>query len=553
MAEIFRWKILANLDKSGALNSLKSLFQGLDKNVTDNVESKVNNAMSPVSKRPIEEDVPKGEGRTGGVLDGIKDIGKRVGEGLKSFGGLMKMVGKITLAAGAALGLFRAIQPALQMADQLVTLLSQLFRPINDALMMLIVPVFSMLRPIVQTINTLMMPFRRMAMEGTAASSALMGRGMQMIMDGDEGGGALIAEGLKGALSGASLLFSGFTQTLLSPLADLLGLGDRFDSLMEAWQASALRGISRSIVLNNTINDLLRGTDNVSEAASTALGMIGEQMYILEKSVDGFSMDNIDETLQGISALSNFVSGSVDADFEKMAAAARVLGVPVEELVGNFFYASKSADFLNNNLRDVISNFDAAQKAMAMQGSFDSLTRDMDSNKPGFFSKLWGGISGGVSGRLSGETDLISGMVQGWRGTMDEWHSDNQQLVNQFKNDWQDVPESLQGGLQHMLGDMDRYLGGSLIPDSMNRGLQHMLNDTEKMIGGEGNIVRAYSGGLQRMQTTTNNFATAIQRVANVADDALKKVEMYINKYNSAMSRVRSLEADARDTRRALR
>lgn len=565
MAEVFRWKILADLDKSGALRSLNSLFKGMDKGVAQEAGKTAAQGTNPAGSTTPQ--TQPDDNKNSPVLDGIKSISSTISKGLKGVGSLLGTVGKIAAGVLGAIGIFKALQPTFQLIGQITSLMAELLRPINDAFMMLIMPVFQMLRPIVSVLNTLMMPFRRMAMEGSAAAGSLIGEGTRMQLEGEEGGGELIKEGMKGALQSASLMFSGFIDVIFTPLADAMGLGDRFAGAMDKWQSSAMKGVTRVIVLEDTFRQFAKSTGDNSEAVSEAMAIIDEQVAMIERGAGGFSMENINNVLDGIQGMSTFVEGHVTGDIDKIKKGAEQLNTPVELLQGHLFGAAVTGGMFANKVTDItdamkkMSDFDAG---MFQQGHYEQIQGSAE-DKPSKIGSFFRGYMDEIKSfslpehALNIGTAGVYGGVKAGKAGYDnigderaDWAKNITADIESFKSKYDELPPHMSTGLQHILDDAKVYMGESLIPDAFNSGLNHMLTDTNKMFGEEGNIVSKYSRGLKRMTTTTDSFATAIGKVATAAEDALTKVEKWIRKYNSAMGKVERLEnklASRRDMR----
>lgn len=576
--ELIRWKILANLDKTGALNSLKSLIKGLDNSVDERVQERIEEGTKNINgSKPAESPMDKGgapDQQGGGILEGIQDTMGGATDNIKSIasglGSGLKLLGKIGGAIMVGMGLFKALQPTFEALGSFTQMIAELLRPINDAFMMLLIPLFQMMRPIVQVFSTLMMPFRKMAMQGASSAGALMGKGMEMKMKGEEGGGALIKEGLKGALQSANLMMSGFIDVIFSPLANAMGIGDRFESAMDSWQASAMKGVTRVILLQDTFSTFASELGNDSEAVKQSMAIIDEQVSMVSQAAGGFSMDNVEGVLDAIQGTGKVTEGALTKDFEKIKEGAESLNKPASELLGNLSGAGLGASYLNDQLDDLSKSLNDTQLKQFQQGEFDAVKRDIESSEPGFLDKLGAGFGAvqhrrklqnnmGVDpteGFMSPESILqpFKTFKEGFSGEDEEWAENSIAKLNRIKSKHEELPTHIEKGLNTMLTRMNKYMGNSLIPESMESGLLHMYKDTGKYYGKEeGLIVKKYQGGLKNLEKSTEGFTESMKKVGKIAKDSLNKVEKWVSKYNSAMDRIEDLEKKGSNTRGGLR
>ena len=272
-------KIKTIIDENVFTKNLKTIGKG----VKDSFALK-----SPASG--VAKETGGDEKKGGGLLSGLKGIGKSIGNIVKVAGTALKWLGVIGLVMAA-------IEPAMKLVGDITIMLKEFFRPISDMLTTLVMPLLMMLRPIVQMFRVLMAPFRELAFQGLAASNMLISQGMQMNMEGQEGGGALIGAGMKGAISSAGLLMSGFLQVLMQPLAGLIdnvipGTLAGFDSMMEAWQSRAIGGIFKVMGKADLVMKL--GEDIsilTSDNISALFTVIDTHVDEIRKTVGGFTIE----------------------------------------------------------------------------------------------------------------------------------------------------------------------------------------------------------------------------------------------------------------------
>ena len=336
------------------------------------------------------------------------------------------MLGPIAKLSIPLMAIASIMKPILPIIKGIGKMLGAFLQPVGDMLMMILMPILTLLKPILVTFKALMAPFKKAAMAGIAASNKLIATGMKLGA-GTEEGGALITEGMKGSLSSASLMFSGFIQTLFGPLAEMFGLGERFESAMSTWQSSALTGIYRAVLLSDTVSDLSVKFGDLRTGASEALGIIDGQMALLKSTVDKFTIKNFENDFNTVQLILDATSGIATMDFNKMNTAAKMLEIPLGTVIGYLVAGVSPLSKLGTNLGDIIVKFDDLNKKLEEKGFLESAkdiakTKKTDwkailgAGKIGMaggagFGAGYGLMAGGPAGAVTG--GLLGGAVGG--------------------------------------------------------------------------------------------------------------------------------------------
>lgn len=359
--------------------------------------------------RVIPESVSGGtRGKGGGMLGGL---------GLGKLGALLA-IGGIVLSV---------IKPMLPMIKGLGKMIGEFLRPIAEVIMMLLAPILALMRPILITFKALMAPFKQAAMTGIAAAQKLIGQGMQLGMETPEGA-ALIGEGFKGSLSAASLMFSGFIETLFTPLAEMFSLGDQFAGAMDKWQDSALEGVHRVLILSGSVDELSEGLGGLREGTVAALSVIDEQIAILRKEVNMFTIENFQRDMGIAQDIIETTALLAVGDFEGAKIAAENLNTPFAAFTG---YMNDLYDILPDaaeGMRKYSESMSDIAKSQAIMGAMAGHMAD----EPSWWDKFKGGWKSLVSEQDSlleaiNPFDVLSDFGKGWKKTYTNWEKEGEE------------------------------------------------------------------------------------------------------------------------------
>jgi hypothetical protein len=532
-------KVIATV-KESVVNTIKNVQVNLE-NLEDNQKS----AQNAINSAP-ESITSKGQET---LLAPMKGIWRAVR-------GLTRTVGMVAGIIGSGLGtvvgilsMFYVLQQPLKMIGDLTKMIAALLRPITDMMVMLIMPVFHMLRPIVQMVNTMMMPFREAAFTGLAAANQLIAEGTQMILGGDtDVGSDMVGEGLQGAMSSASLMFSGFFEMIGQPIAEMLGMGERFSNAMKNWQDSSLEGIHRVIMLNDTFQGLKPTFESVTDAARDSLAVIDNQVALLRQIVGTFTLDNFKQDLQTAQTIAEGSVALLIGDVETLENKIQELDLGIGEFSGAITAGAELTESSMKGLADAVNQMTAVQIEAARRQA-ERTIQDVREDGPGLLERTKGGL-GAVrdkwweDGNLMGWTHAFR---EGSEKVTQDWMKDTEYMIEKSNEFWNNLmPESMKGGLDHMHRDMKEYMEYSIIPDAFESGLVHMSNYTNTHMS---SISSTHNSSLSTMQSATNNFGSAVNRVAGIVQDAVRRMEQYARAYHSALARINSLERQLRDRR----
>ena len=548
-----------------AFSDLERTIEQVKRNVVQNIKQ-VEVNVEQLQKQKEDAESAAGSAGVGDQKQNEQIVGPIRGI-WRSFRSLNRTIGMMAGFVAKGVGLvtgalmaFHVLEQPIKMIGDITKMISMLLRPITDTMIMLIMPVFHMLRPIIQMVNTMMMPFREAAFTGLAAANALIAEGTQMSLGGDtELGGQLIGEGMKGAMHSASLMFSGFIEMIGQPIAETIGLGEQFSNAMASWQDSALGGIHRVIILNDTFQSLKIGLGDSAEAAENALAMIDEQMAILRASVGTFSIKNFKDDMELAKTIADgFASAAlegVDA-FEELA---EKLGTDVATLAGRLLTVQSLSMTVTQNMQTSLQAMDEMQRMQAAQAALARVQEKIDDGPEGRLSAFFSGMFDNLREqhfleRLLPSVSLVEQIKAGIGSvrdvktnfaeeTMQELNHIEGQLTEMFQGE---LPAGIRSGLEHMKEDMDEYMTRSLIPDGFRSGLEHMYTATQQ---GMTSISSTHNNALNSMSSATNSFGSQVNRVAGIVQDAVRRMEQYARQYHSALSRIQSLERQLRDRR----
>lgn len=445
--------------------------------------------------------------------------GNKGGGGL-NLGGLGKL--------GAIIGLIclamEPLKPMLTALKQLGKMVAEFLRPIAEVVTILLQPVLAMLRPILIAFKALMAPFKQAAMAGIAASNQLIAQGMALGADTEEGSG-LIGEGLSGAMQSASLLFSGFIETIFAPLANLLGLGDQWSNAMDKWQDSALEGVHRVIILSDTVGELTNEFGDLREGVAGALAVIDEQIAILREEVGTFTIENFQRDLETAQTIVDATAALAVGDFETARTAVENLNTPFEQFAG---YMNDLYDILpgaNDAMREYAQNMTNAAKAQFLMGVEASNLAD----EPSWWEKFKGGWKELTSAQDSfweaiNPVDMIKDFSSGWTGVEKAWKIDSENTMNEMK-------ALIGAGFGDMKTTTDDYMGHSYIPESYNKGLTKMHDSTETFTNSLGNFTdrtKKYADRIDSYLDSAKSSAEAAAKYAKKAKASASAAESVI-------------------------
>lgn len=428
------------------------------------------------------------------VPESVSDSSKGGSSGGSSgLGGLGGKLGAILAVAGVALSILKPMMP---MIKGLGKMIGEFLRPIAEVIMMLLAPILSLMRPILITFKALMAPFKQAAMTGIAAAQKLIGQGMQLGMDTPEGSG-LIEEGFAGSLNAASLMMSGFVETLFTPLAELWHMGDAFAGAMDNWQDSALEGVHRVIILSDSVDNLSEGLGGLRDGAGAALSIIDEQVALLRAEVGLFTIENF-QTDMGIAQEIITATGLLAVgDFEGAKIAAENLNTPFSEFTG---YMNDLYTILPDSaegMRSYAESMSDIAKSQAIQGAMKGHNAD----KPGWWDQFKGGIDGLMTGGHSflqaiNPFDMLKDFGDGWSKTYTDWEKE-----------------------------------GAVTQAAITK----LLNDNEK----------SFETSIGKSTASFQNFGSTVE---DIARDAAKAARDARSSANSASSSARKAKANASDS-----
>ncbi len=384
-----------------------------------------------------------------------------------------KIIGPIAIIAAMA----NVLKPALKTGFQIVKLLTEFLRPIGEVIMVLLQPILSMIRPMLIVFKSLMAPFRQIAFKGLAAANALIGRGTGLMMspgatDADkEAGASLITEGWKASLSSASLIFSGFIEILIGPMADLLNLGDSFDKVMVDWQDSALKGIARGTILSEIIGKL----GDTAEDAQVGIRMVDGIMTELKNTFATFTLENFNKVMEegkgwidGEMAAIKYFEEQTTTALNNLKTTAEVVGIPMHDLKINAALATLQVEGLAKSFSKLLSGED-------FKGMYENIKEQAEETRPGFPAK-----SMEVAKSLSPLHMIVSGdmrdPVSRIKDLNKEWSEGYIKDLEALKGMWSTLPQEQQKGLTSIHENTLKHfkVEGGLIPSEFSKGLGSM-------------------------------------------------------------------------------
>lgn len=537
--ESFLVKSLRNVSKKaskgsaiGIPSSGSSSSSGIEKTLKS-IESILSKAFNVAIPKEAElEEAPEQKGSA------IKGIGVLLGKGMKSMGSLLKTAGK---GIAIVVGLAAALGPGLKMIGMLSKTVGEFLRPISDIMVVLLSPVLSLLRPILKVFKTLMAPFKQAAMQGMAAANMLMSQGGQLIAGGDKAGGsALIAEGMQASLSSASLLFSGFTQVIMSPLADLLGMGDKFDGMMADWQSAALDGVHRGIILSGTVRELNAEWGDLGLAGEGALAMIDSQMSILRSQAGKFTVDNFKEQMKLGQDTVDAAGAIVAGDLDGIKASADELNVPFEKLMGYMKTGTEDLPLLNSAFDTLIQNFTDAEKAATKYANNQRVGEVGKENEPGLLAKYMSGgknIAANIAENpfsvLLGPAGMIKPFIDGWKNAKPAAIEAQKGLVEDTKAYWLSVDTLNDAGMSNALKNTESYYGEKgTIPMAQENGFQTMSKSTKNYVSS----MKDYSSSMESLVSKSIKNAKRLASEAKSYANARDKYERKLKNLSSVRS-----------------
>lgn len=512
--------------------------------------------------------------KAGGVKGALKGVGQRAGEGLgrgimqipKMLSTLLKGFGKIIgIATGIAM-IVEVFKPVYSLLEGVFKMIREFVRPVADVITMLLQPILVMIRPIVMMFRTLMMPFRQLAYQGLAAANLLISQGMEM---GGEEGKGLIAEGFKGAINAASLMMSGFVRVVFTPLMEALdsvpllsGIADGFSNAMDRWESSATKGVTRTIVLSSTFSNLIPILGDTREAASRALDAIDEQMNLLEKTIDDWTVDNAPRILKAAGKAVDMAVGVVasalqgedglesllESAEEAAKSFAKALGEDESKLIGRMQAATLKIDDFAKSMKA----FENLNAKMMERGQLEKFADEIEGTKGTSWWKKAQDI-GKMAMRANPIHYAVEGVITGkWDPFREakEWESAQEARQKKFDELTLDMSDGMISGLVEMLEAMNIYMTNSLIPESFEKGLQHMHKLNEHMFNPDkGKLITSTQTGYKTVENASNNFVKSMQSVANSIKSIAAEAARYAAQARASASRAASAARAASSAR----
>jgi len=489
---------------------------------------------------------------------GMSSIGKSIGKVLKGFAILVGI-------AGAVSGILRVFETVSKVVDVVFKVIGEFLRPVTRAIMIVMMPVIQMLRPVLMMFKALMKPFEKAANVGIRAGMRLSGMGQRELLKegGDkELGWDLIGEGSKTMLDSASLLMSGFTQTLLGPLAELFGFGDAFDGVMKSWQSAALDGIVTGDYLVKTIEALGGQSMLDAEMFSEAMGLVDQGITDLHEIVGDFTMENIDSVLEATGLMAKNTAALYAGDLTLMEATAEamadVLGITIDK--AKIPVAGIAEQFLKmaDNGKKAIAAMQAmsVEKKKELSGDMaQSSMNDMKSIKHSKWDQFKAGAKGLFKGfhaepgkdiRKGGANavvafKVIKGMEES-RKAQEKYANSVHEKQIQVAKDYAETQTTLWGGqkeaqaagLNEMLEEIMKYMGNSLIPDAWVAGLVEIHEATltgftiigseiMTLFGASGIVTSGVTTGTSNMTIAMTSFNTAAKNNVKMTNNAIRQ------------------------------
>lgn len=220
----------------------------------------------------IPDGIDTSSGGSGGSTGGINTGG--VGKMGKAFQGAIKALGIASLV-GLVAKMVSSFSALLNVVGSIGKLISLIFKPIADALMILLMPLLYLMKPIVLALNELMRPFIKLSLD-------VMKQGAKMLQAGETQAGL---EAFGGA---AAIVISGLSTIIVALTSQLLKL---FFTIATN-SIGSLFGFSEETI-NNAVSNINTFIDDQAIIVSARLGgyaaAIGETFGV---SIDQFRTDH---------------------------------------------------------------------------------------------------------------------------------------------------------------------------------------------------------------------------------------------------------------------
>jgi len=532
-------KIPVELQDDKLVKQLESLMSGIGKGVVDMVSDSLKTAESVIP------DSKSSSTNSGGKSGGL---GNMLGGAMKMLKSGLSFLKTVSLSLIAVVGAVSLFSPVMEMLSQIGGFLKTFLKPISEAFMFLIVPIFAMMRPILQAMNAFMMPFRKIAIQGMAAANSLVAQGMKEKLEGnDEAGNTLITKGMKGSLDTAGLMFSGFTDFLISPIADMLGLGEQFATAMTKWQSAAAEGVTETVLFANSFRILKDSYDTIDEAITKSESIVSQKMKnISELFGEGFDIVELEkiwntvrkETQDGVKLVAAVLTGDDDSiisatdDFIKAAKEAKE---PLAEYAAGIREVNDALLALDLSSRDALmaqerktliktvttSDVTTGDRFKAMiKGFFNFEDRSLlESINP--VMSIIASFKSSKAELAKLYTDENAAKLKEVRIFQDRWSEEISKAALKDYN-------SRKSGLEHENTLMTNYYGNSIIPDNFEKGLEHMntiVTEQMKILGT--NTSASFSDDGAAGDTKTTNINVMDSSFDTINATASKQMELF--------------------------
>ena len=461
--------------------------------------------------------VAGGDAKTGsGGVDMIGSMLKPIFMPIKT---IVTTLGKIFAAISIAAALLEVLRPVMKAVDAIVKMIGELLRPISDVVMMLLQPLLIMMRPLVQMFRTLMLPFREAATKGMAAASQLIAQGMDV---GGEKGRSMILEGAKGALHSASLMMSGFVDVLLSPLknVEFLGIGSAITAAMDSWISSAVGGVIAVQEKAELVNDIIDIIDHIPAGQlKYQFGVIDQAVKETAKTLDGLSLENLDEATQKVQEKTGEVQTAF-VEFYKGVEKGKTETSAFEELAENYFSAVKDIQEILPNANLNLTTFanvikglgnEARETALAMaaEDAAKELDKAMRAEKGSLIGGIIAFLQGAATNIQAGGESFVTGRSE-WRKYWDLAEAAQEDAGRNMLNEQMkrlEIEEELdRKAWERQVSTMSKYWSNSIIPNQFEKGFKTMTDSAtnfKNKLSEISNEINSISRSLQKPKMTT--------------------------------------------------
>ena len=412
------------------------------------------------------------------------------------------MAAKATLVLALLAALAQVIKPGLSFIGKVMKVIAELFRPINDVIILLLRPVLAIMRPLLMIMRSIMLPFRRAAIK-------LSSSGMKDIAEGIKNSDASkFGLGIVKSILSVETIMTGFSAAAYKVLLNVYKL-----LLIGLWTMVKfiMKGIFLGIASVQSASLLLGGEKGAKRTLGIGGTLAGVGDALMESSIKSLDLildKFIDMQINRIKKGSEILGVNLDKELQTTMdeiSIKDILGVHISNVFDVFKGAGETiAEILSRDMDD-------AFELLSFSGVFDTMAENTATEFKKSIEDKFKGLfdvpkdtRGGYGTGEDYQTPLES-FSEGAKSTFEEsreWMVPTAEAIKTFNTNTKESIKSTFGET------------GSINTD-MSKGNVRTLKVVNSFFGEKGSIQRVYGGGLSGMLVSAELFSTQISKVGD--------------------------------------